>query len=114
MFSPLTKENLTNIAKLQVENLSSRLKDLGITLNIKDKAIDLIIEESYDPGFGARPVKRYIQHSLETLIGRAIVEGSLTQGDSLTVDEAEDELVILSAGQRLNQPSIGKGVPLTH
>ena len=114
LFSPLTKENLTNIAKLQVENLSSRLKDLGITLNIKDKAIDLIIEESYDPGFGARPVKRYIQHSLETLIGRAIVEGSLTQGDSLTVDEAEDELVILSAGQRLNQPSIGKGVPLTH
>jgi ATP-dependent Clp protease ATP-binding subunit ClpB len=114
LFSPLTKENLTNIAKLQVETLSSRLKDLGITLDIKDKAIDLIIEESYDPGFGARPVKRYIQHSLETLIGRAIVEGSLTQGDSLTVDEAEGELVILSAGQRLNQPSIGKGVPLTH
>jgi len=93
-FSPLTKQDLSEITRLQVESLSARLKDRGIGIELSDSAVDHIIDKSYDPGYGARPVKRFIQHTLETMIGRAIIEGSIGEGSSIFVTEVNGELSI--------------------
>ena len=93
LFKPLTKDNLTGIIDIMVEGLRKRLADRSLELCITDRAKELIIERGYDPLYGARPLRRYLQSSVETLLARAILSGDIAAGSTLTVDVVNDELV---------------------
>ena len=93
LFKPLTKDNLTGIIDIMVEGLKKRLADRSLKLCITDKAKELIIERGYDPLYGARPLRRYLQSSVETLLARAILSGDIAAGSTLTVDVENDDLV---------------------
>ena len=93
MFHPLTRENLGGIIDIMVSSLRERLADKSLSLEITDSAKQLIIERGYDPLYGARPLRRYLQSSVETLIARAILGGNLAAGSTITVDVENGELV---------------------
>ena len=92
-YKPLTKENVRAIIDLLVSSLAKRLAEKNLGLNLTDAAKDVIIEQSYDPVFGARPMKRFLQSKVETLIARTILEGKLGEGDTVTVDAENGELI---------------------
>ena len=94
-YKPLTKENIYGIIDIQTNDLRKRLKDKQLQLDITDEAKQHIVEASYDPNFGARPLKRYIQRNLETLIAREILADKVHQGDTIRVGTKDGELVIL-------------------
>ena len=93
MFHPLTKDNLNGIIDIMVSSLRERLADKSLGLEITDAAKQLIIERGYDPLYGARPLRRYLQSGVETLIARAILGGDLAAGSTITVDAENGELV---------------------
>ncbi len=93
LFKPLTKDNLTGIIDIMVESLRKRLAERSLKLVITDEAKALIIERGYDPLYGARPLRRYLQSSVETLIARTILRGDLAAGSTITVDVQDGELV---------------------
>ena len=93
MFRPLTKDNLNGIIDIMVEGLRARLADKSLKLEITDAAKALIIERGYDPLYGARPLRRYLQSSVETLIARRILSGDIAAGATLTVDVENGELI---------------------
>ena len=93
LFRPLTRENLTGIIDIMVEGLRKRLADRSLKLELTEPAKALIIERGYDPLYGARPLRRYLQSSVETLIARTILRGDLAAGSTLTVDVQDGELV---------------------
>jgi ATP-dependent Clp protease ATP-binding subunit ClpB len=93
-YKPLTKENITSIIDLLVTDLNRRLDDQEITVRLTDAAKNEIIDRSYDPAFGARPLRRYVQHTVETLIARKLIAGDVTSGTELTVDVENGELVV--------------------
>jgi ATP-dependent Clp protease ATP-binding subunit ClpB len=93
MFRPLTKENLTGIIDIMTDALRKRLSDRSLNLVITPEAKSLIIDRGYDPLYGARPMRRYLQSSVETLIARTILRGDLNAGATLTVDAVNGELV---------------------
>ncbi len=84
-YKPLTKDNIKNIITIMIEDLKKRLADKQLGLSLSPEAIEHIIENGFDPLFGARPLKRYIQSELETLIARKILSGTLQPGDTLNV-----------------------------
>ncbi len=90
LFRPLTRENLNSIIDLMVESLRKRLKDRDLDLALTDAAKELIIERGYDPLYGARPLRRVLQSSVETLVARDISAGS-----TITVDARDGELVVV-------------------
>ena len=94
MFNPLTKDQISQIVELCLKDIQTRLQDRQITLNITDKAKTLIAEESYTPQLGARPVKRYIQRNIETLLGKEIIKGTLEDNSTVTIDVEDDNIVI--------------------
>ena len=96
-FKPLTKENMREIVTLSLASLEERLKDKRITVEVTDSAKDLITERAYSPAFGARPLKRYIQTNLETLIARQIIADDIAPDSHVTVD-AEDGALIIRNG----------------
>ena len=91
-FKPLTKENLTGIIAILTEGLRQRLAEKQLGLRFTDAASSLIIDRGYDPVYGARPLKRYLQSAAETLIARKILSGDIPAGATLTVDEENGEL----------------------
>ena len=93
MFRPLTRENLNGIIDIMVEGLRGRLADKDLGLEITDSAKSLIIERGYDPLYGARPLRRYLQSSVETLIARTILSGDISAGTVITVDARDGDLV---------------------
>ncbi len=97
MFKPLTKANLGGIIENLLGSLRKRLSerstDGGLQLEVTDAAKELIIERGYDPIYGARPLRRYLQASAETLIAKTILRGELTTGATLVLDVADGELV---------------------
>ena len=93
MFRPLTRDNLSHIIDNLVAALRSRLADRTLNLEMTDAAKALIIENGYDPVYGARPLKRYLQSHAETLIARTILSGDLHAGDTLVVDAENGALV---------------------
>ena len=93
MFHPLTKTNLSGIIDIMVESLRKRLADRALKLDITEAAKQLIISRGYDPLYGARPLRRYLQSSVETLIARTILSGELSAGSTITVDAENGELV---------------------
>ena len=94
-YKPLTKDNIFGIIELQAADLAKRLKEKQLSLEITDEAKQLIVDESYDPMFGARPLKRYIQRNLETLIAREILADKLHQGDTIRVGVKDGALAIV-------------------
>ena len=95
LFKPLTKENLTNIVDLLVASLRKRLqdRDLDLVLTDEDEAKQLIIDRGYDPLYGARPLRRVLQSSVETLVARTILRGDISAGSTITVDVRDGELI---------------------
>ena len=93
-YKPLTRENMTCIVDLLVEDLNRRLADKQLTVRLTDAAKNRIVEESYDPAFGARPLRRYVQHTVETLLGRKIVADDVAPDTELVVDADADGLFI--------------------
>ena len=93
LFRPLTRENLTGIIDLLVEGLRKRLAEQNLKLELTDAAKSLIIQRGYDPLYGARPLRRVLQSSVETLLARTILRGDLAAGATLTVDAENGELV---------------------
>ena len=96
MFRPLTKENLTGIIDIMTQSLRARLADRSLNLEITPEAKRLIIDRGFDPLYGARPLRRYLQSSVETLIARTILEGDINVGATLKVDVENGELVCRS------------------
>ena len=95
MFKPLTEENISKIADLIISDLNKRLSDKRISIKLTDKAKKFVIDNGYDPSFGARPLKRFIQASVENIVARAVVENKVKEGEEITIDEKNDELVIV-------------------
>ena len=93
LFRPLTRENLNGIIEIMIEGLRKRLADQSLKLELTDAAKALIIERGYDPLYGARPLRRMLQSSVETLIARTILRGDLSAGATITVDVQDGELV---------------------
>ena len=93
MFRPLTRDNLSHIIDNLIAALRSRLADRTLNLEMTDAAKALVIENGYDPVYGARPLKRYLQSHAETLIARTILSGDLHAGDTLVVDADNGALV---------------------
>ena len=98
LFKPLTLDEIEQIVDLQVIDLGKRLAELGIVLEITDEARGFIARAGYDPVYGARPLKRYLQHELETRVGRAIVGGEVPPGTRLRVEASDGELTISTVG----------------
>ena len=93
-YKPLTKDNITKIIDLQIDKLNDRLSEQQITCVLTDSAKSFIVNEAYDPEFGARPLRRYVQHTVETMLSRKILEGSITTGATVTVDCVDGQLIL--------------------
>ncbi|WP_167957594.1 ATP-dependent chaperone ClpB [Anaerosporobacter faecicola] len=93
MFKPLTKDNIRNIIDLLVADLNKRLEDKELHLELTEEAIHFITEEAYDPIYGARPLKRYLQKHVETLTARLILSDAVHQTDTILIDLENDHLV---------------------
>ncbi|MCH5200886.1 MAG: ATP-dependent chaperone ClpB [Oscillospiraceae bacterium] len=93
-YKPLAKTEIGSIVDLMIKDLSRRLEDKRLEVTVTEAAKDYIIENGYDPIYGARPLKRFIQSKVETLIARAIIGDKLKEGDSLTVDCDENGLTL--------------------
>jgi ATP-dependent Clp protease ATP-binding subunit ClpB len=96
LFKPLRLEEIVRIVDLLTAQLRSRLAHRGIGLDLTEAARQLVARKGFDPVFGARPLKRYLQRELETRIGRALIAGDVTEGARITVDVAGDALVVRS------------------
>ena len=95
-YKPLTRADMTHIIDLQLARLNSRLSDRQITCCLTDAAKEAVIAAAYDPQYGARPLRRYLQHTVETLLAKKILAGQVLPGQTVTVDAKGDELVFLS------------------
>ncbi len=93
-YKPLTKENITAIVDLMLEKLNERLADRQLTVDLTDAAKDFVIEGGYDPQYGARPLRRFLQHTVETLVGRKLIADEVLPGTTLVVDREGDRLVV--------------------
>ena len=94
MFKPLTKSNIGKIVDLMVGELDKRLADQELSLELTDAAKDQVIENGYDPVYGARPLKRYLQKYVETLTARKILSGDVHAGDTLVLDVQNGEFIV--------------------
>ena len=96
-FKPLTKPEVGKIVDLLVEDLKKRLEEKQLYLTLTDGAVDYIVDSGYDPIYGARPLKRYIQHSLETMLAKEILAGKFAAGDRIVVDADANGLFVKKA-----------------
>ncbi len=95
LFKPLTREEVKQIIKLVLKGLSERLSEREIGLSVTDGALETIVDEGWNPEYGARPVKRYVQKAIETELGRLLVKGVLGEGDTALVDVRDGKLSVL-------------------
>ncbi|MCC6680581.1 MAG: ATP-dependent chaperone ClpB [Phycisphaeraceae bacterium] len=98
LFKPLQLAEIARIVDLQIEDLRRRLAERSITLTLTDAARQSVAAAGFDPVYGARPLKRYLQHEVETRIGRAMIEGSIPDGSRLTLDIDADEQLTVKVG----------------
>ncbi|EJO5346256.1 ATP-dependent chaperone ClpB [Clostridium botulinum] len=94
MFKPLTVEDIKKIIDIFLEDIRKRLKDKSINLRITDRAKDIMAKEGYDPIYGARPLKRYIEDTIETEIAKQIIAGNIYEGTTVGVDVKGESIVI--------------------
>jgi len=93
-YKPLTRENVTHIIDLMVADLNRRLADKQLTMELTPAAKEQVIEAAYDPIYGARPLRRYLQHTVETLISRKIIADQVEMGAHITVDVRDGQLIV--------------------
>ena len=93
-YKPLTRENIVNIIDLQLAALNRRLAEKQLTCSVSEEAKQFIIDAAYDPQYGARPLRRYLQHTVETLIARRIIRGDIAPGTKLYVNVENGELTV--------------------
>ena len=96
-YKPLTKENITRIIDLLIKDLSARLADKQLKLEITPLAKELIIENGYDPVYGARPLKRYLQSKVETMIARTMIANDLQAGNTIKIGASNGEFTVTIA-----------------
>ncbi len=89
LFKPLTKDNIGNIVALMMADTNKRLADREIKVDLSEKAKNFVVEHGYDPVYGARPLKRYLQKYVETLAAKIILQDQVRAGDTIVIDEAE-------------------------
>jgi len=93
-FRPLTEDDLARIVDIQLARLRNRLAERRITLAVTPAASAKIAHDGYDPAFGARPLKRVIQREIGDRVALAILEGKVVEGDTVTIDAADDAIVV--------------------
>ena len=93
LFKPLTRDNIGGIVQLIIDDLNRRLADKELSLELSERAVDFIVENAYDPVYGARPLKRYIQKYVETLTAKLILSDSLKPQDVVLIEVKNDALV---------------------
>ncbi len=98
-YKPLSRDQISSIVRLMLENLNRRLQDRKLRVELTDRAMTYVIDQGFDPVFGARPLKRYLQSHVETLIARKIISAEVHPGDTLLVDAGDDGLSVLAVAQ---------------
>ncbi len=93
-YKPLTKENVTKIIDLQIAKLNTRLENQQIRVVLTETAKLAIVDASYDPQYGARPLRRYVQHTVETMLSKKLLRGEILPGQTVTVDAQDGELIL--------------------
>ena len=93
-YKPLTKENVTKIIDLQIAKLNQRLENQQISVELTDAAKSAIVDASYDPQYGARPLRRYVQHTVETMLSKKLLRGDVIPGQTVTVDSVDGDLIL--------------------
>jgi ATP-dependent Clp protease ATP-binding subunit ClpB len=106
LFKPLTLAEIERIVELQIATVAERLADRRMALELSEEADALIARNGYDPVYGARPLRRYIQREVETRIGRALIAGDIRDGATVAVDADGDELVV-----QWRNPDDAQGAP---
>lgn len=91
LFKPLTKDNIHHIVDLMIADVNKRLADRELKVELTDSAKEFITERGYDPAYGARPLRRYLQKHVETLAARIILEGNISEGQTIVIDTSERE-----------------------
>ena len=92
LFKPLTRENIGGIVHLIIRDLNRRLEDRNLKLELTEDAVRLIVDNAYDPVYGARPLKRYVQKHVETMTAKLILEDKADSGDTVLIDVKDGEL----------------------
>ena len=93
-YKPLTRENVTKIIDLQIAKLNERLQDQQIRCHLTEAAKTLVVDAAYDPQYGARPLRRYVQHTVETMLSKKLLRGDVVPGQTVTVDVVNGELAM--------------------
>lgn len=96
LFKPLTRDNITSIVDLMVADINRRLADRELRVELTDEAKRFIVERGYDPAYGARPLRRYLQKNVETLAARIILEGDIHEGQTIVIDKSQDESKLIA------------------
>ena len=104
LFKPLTLSEIEHIVDLQITDLATRLADRRLTLELTEPARFLIARHGYDPVYGARPLRRYIQREVETRLGRALIAGDIHDGATITLTAEDDELVVRWTNPGVEEP----------
>jgi ATP-dependent Clp protease ATP-binding subunit ClpB len=94
LFKPLTRDELGDILDRMLHGTEGRLEERGIRIELEESAKELILREGYDPAFGARPLRRYLQRTLETLLARGIISGEILDGEKVVLVEKNGQLEI--------------------
>ena len=92
LFKPLTKDNIGGIVRLIIKDLDKRLEDRDLSIELTDEAMQFIVDNAYDPVYGARPLKRYIQKYVETMTAKLILEDKVDSGDVVVIDVKDGAL----------------------
>ena len=109
LFKPLTLPEIKRIVDLQTEDLRRRLGDRGVHLELTDAARELVARQGFDPVYGARPLKRFLQHQLESRIGRALIAGEVHDGARLVVDVENGSLAVDIQNPASETPAMAAG-----
>lgn len=96
LFKPLTKDNISHIVDLMVADVNRRLEDKELKVELTESAKNFITDHGYDPAYGARPLRRYLQKHVETLAARIILEGNISEGQSIVIDTSEDSSKLIA------------------
>ncbi len=96
VFKPLSEDVILKIARIFIDDVASRLKERFIKLDITDEALKYIAKEGYDPVFGARPLKRFIQKTVENTLAREIIKGNISEGQKVLIDLDGENIVCKS------------------
>mgnify|MGYP000679110236 FL=1 len=92
LFKPLTRDNIGGIISLLIEDVNKRLADKELSISLTERAKEFIVENGYDPVYGARPLKRYLQKNVETLAARLILSDGVRAGDTIQIDLIDGHL----------------------